>query len=66
MKERTRFGYVSAQVSEEFCGYYAHFGFVEHDDEEIMPFRDKSEAEEFIDIFLHPEKPLEDWLVKPS
>lgn len=42
--------YISADVSESFCGYYVHCSSIIEDDEteELIPFGKREDAEEYI------------------
>jgi len=63
MRKNNRFGYVSADVSEQFCGYYAHLITDEDADEVLVPHRNREEAEECVEAFLRQEELLENQLV---
>ena len=59
MASYIREGYVSADVSETFAGYYAHLTVTDKDgtvvSEDRVPCRTKDDAEEIVDKFISGE-----------
>lgn len=59
MSSYVREGYVMAELSEEFAGYWAHLTVTDKDgtvvSEDSVPCRTKDDAEEIVELFISGE-----------